>query len=357
MPKPPKQIRTLRRTLRTAGIVGAAVVAGAGAVAVGGAITTRTITRRDAKNPDPYHETPYGDHRVARRNILSSHDGTKLHLDHAGEMGPTLVFSHGFSLNGSVWYHQFEGLSDDHRLIAYDLRGHGMSEVPSNGDWSLQALGRDLLTILDEQTGDDPVVLVGHSMGGMVTVQALAERPELLGTKVKGIVLSDTAFGSIIDGMMRYGPPAVKRMIRPMLEMTYRTIGNNPARLERVRGRGTDLEYAWARLVGFGPKPSHAHVRFMTQMLRSVDSEVWVKLLPALLELELRHHLPEMHVPALVVVGSHDRLTPVPVAQATVAQLPDAELLVIQDSGHTPMLERPDEWNTAVREFTRRVMT
>ncbi|MFP5224603.1 MAG: alpha/beta fold hydrolase [Actinomycetota bacterium] len=355
MPKPPKQVRKARRALRAAGIIGASVVAGAGAVALGGAITARTITKRDARNPDPYADTPYGDHRFGRRTILTSHDGTKLHMDHAGKQGPLLVFSHGFSLNSSVWFHQFEELSDDHRLLAYDLRGHGMSEVPATGDWSLEALGRDLLAVIDAETGDDPIVLVGHSMGGMVTVQALSERPELLDGKVRGLILSDTGFGEIIEGMLRYGPPALRAMIRPALQNLYKTVGQHAGRLERVRGRGTDLEYAWARLVGFGPRPSHAHVRFMTQMLRSVDSEVWVKLLPLLLELELRHHLESIKVPVLMTVGSHDRLTPVPVAEVTASKFADCELHVIQRSGHTPMLEKPDEWNALVRDFTKRL--
>lgn len=342
--------------MRAAGIVGASIIAGAGAVALGGAITARTITKRDARNPDPYGETPYGDHKVGRRTILSSHDGTKLHLDHAGESGPLLVMSHGFSLNSSVWFHQFEDLSSDHRLLAYDLRGHGMSEVPATGDWSLHALAMDLIAVLDDETGDDPVILVGHSMGGMVTIAALAERPELLTDgKVRGLILSDTAFGDIIEGILRHGPPAVRALIRPALASLYRAIGQNAGRLERIRGRGTDLEYAWARLVGFGPRPSHAHVRFMTQMLRSVDSEVWVKLLPLLLELELRQHVPEIGIPVLMTVGSHDRLTPVPLAEIAVAQFPDAELVVLDRCGHTPMLEKPDEWNALVRDFTARV--
>lgn len=349
-----RSLRKASRGLRTAGIVGASVVAGVGAVAVGSAITARTITRRDRKHVDPYADTRYGEHAVLDRRFVEGHGGTKLNIETAGETGPFLIFSHGFSLDTRVWFHQFEDLATDHRLIAYDLRGHGRSEPAADGNWSLEALGRDLLAIIDE-TGDEPVVLVGHSMGGMVTVQALALQPELLHGKVRGIVLADTTLGDVVGGLFRFGSPAVRAAIRPMLHALYKQVGQRPDRLERVRGRGTDLEYAWTRLVGFGPKPSHTHVRFMTEMLRSIHSDVWTNLMPTLLELELRHHLPDLAVPVLVTVGSHDRLTPLPAAEAIVEALPNAELLVFEGSGHTPMLERPDEWNAAVRAFVQRL--
>lgn len=340
-----------RRILRNVALIGGGTVAGVGiAAAAGTAIAARVISTRDQFKEDPYADVPYGLLPNSEHTALVAQDGTKLHIERAGE-GPPVIFTHGFSLNSNTWHHQFEHFSQKHRTIAWDIRGHGRS-APTLSDYALQTMAEDLATIVQNETPDEPVVLVGHSMGGMVTVQLLAHHPELVEQgRIRGVVLSDTGMGDIIGGLFRFGSPAVRAAIRPFIEVGYARLGRNPLHLERLRGRGTDLHYAWARLMGFGPKPSHRHVRFVREMLDQVATDVWVGVLPSIVEMELRPHLSGLRVPVLVLVGSHDRVTPLPVARALATSLPDARLEVIEGAGHCPMIEKHDAWNEAVERF------
>lgn len=348
----PKLTPGTKKTLRTASIIGAGAIASVGAAALGTAIAARTITKRDVKHQDPFQDTPYGTLAGAEARTILGHDGTKLHTVAAGTGSPTLVLTHGFSLHAGTWYHQFDELTDEHRLVAWDMRGHGLSE-PAD-DYRLEAFARDLAIVLDRATGDEPVVLVGHSMGGMVMAQLLVLQPELISSgKVRGIVLSDTGLGDILGGLLRFGSPAVRAAIRPFVKFGYDRIATNSLRLDRLRGRGTDLHYAWARLMGFGPQPSHRHVTFVREMLDQVETEVWVNVLPSIIEMELRDHIASFDLPALVVVGSHDRITPIVVAQSLADALPQGRLEVIDRAGHTPMLEKHIAWNEALRRFLR----
>ena len=69
---------------------------------------------------------------------VESFDGTKLYVGEAGT-GPTVVFAHGFCLNASSWHYQLRDLSDEFRVVVYDMRGHGESEPPASNDWSMDA--------------------------------------------------------------------------------------------------------------------------------------------------------------------------------------------------------------------------
>src|SRR5207248_7105998 len=99
---------------------------------------------------------------------VESCDATKLYVGAAGD-GPTVVFAHGFCLNASSWHHQLRRLSDDFRVVVYDMRGHGQSEVPATNDWSMEAHARDLDAVI-RAVAREPVTIVGHSMGGMALI-------------------------------------------------------------------------------------------------------------------------------------------------------------------------------------------
>lgn len=345
--KPAKKQGAAKRALRTAALIGGGTLA---AAAAGTAIAAKVVSKRDQRSVDPYCDLPYGTMPGAVQDTLVARDGTKLHIERAG-MGSPIIFTHGFSLNSGTWYHQFEDFSKDHRVIAWDIRGHGKS-AKSENDYSLQTMADDLAVVIEQETGDEPVWLAGHSMGGMVTVAFLASHPHLVDSgKIKGVILSDTGMGDIIGGLFRFGSASLRAALRPFFELGYARFGRSALHLERIRGRGTDLHYAWARLMGFGPSPSHRHVGFVREMLDQVDTEVWIEVLPSIIEMELRPHLNSLSIPVLVIVGTHDRITPLPVARGLSMALPHSQLEIIDGAGHCPMLEKPDEWNSAVQRF------
>jgi pimeloyl-ACP methyl ester carboxylesterase len=111
-----------------------------------------------------------------------------------------------------------------------------------------------------------------------------------------------------------------------------------------------------ARVTQFGPDaPAHV-VDHVVTLAQRTSSAVWTDALPELMEMDLRHAVPRITVPALVVVGEHDRVTPPSAGAELAGALPDGQLTVIEGAGHIPMLERPVELASAVDGFARGVL-
>lgn len=324
---------------------------GVGAAIAAGVAAERAFVRRDLRRHDPYRDEPYGDVRGRAVGPVVSSDGTLLHVEEAGS-GPTLVLSHGFSLNLTLWHHQIKDLSRDHRLVLYDHRGHGRSGRPTSDDWSLEALACDLDAVIRECGGPDPIVLVGHSMGGMALIKYCEMFP--IGTQVAGLVLVDTTSADVMEGMLPGAARRVEAAFQALQAVAMRALAGRADTVDRIRSGGSSLAYLGTRLMGFGPRPSPAQVRFLERMLASVPSDVWVSLVPAIVGIDLRHALPAIDVPVMVIAGSHDRLTPIEAARRIAEAIPDAEMVVIADTGHTPMLEHHEVFDEHLRRFVAR---
>ncbi|MBI4260467.1 MAG: alpha/beta hydrolase [Actinobacteria bacterium] len=288
---------------------------------------------------------------------VTAPDGTRIAVRAAGDPGaPTLVFAHGFSLDMTTWHHQWTALSDRFRCVLYDHRGHGGSDRSPAGDYSLEAMAGDLRAVLDAAVGEGPCLLVGHSMGGM-TLVALAElHPEEFGGRVAGVVLADTSAGELVRGALGAVGARVEALLRPGIR-TVLSVRHRAERMKRLfETRGADVAWAITRLTNFGPGADPALVEYVSSLGTQAPVEVWTDALVSLVEMDLGHALEHVRVPALVVVGSVDRLTPHASARAMAEALPDARLIVIEGSGHLPMLERPDELNRILEGFADRVL-
>lgn len=323
-------------------------------VAVGVA-AGRAYVAADRRRPDPYRDEPYGYARGKPIGPVPSADGTPLHVEEIGA-GPTVILSHGFSLNLTLWHHQITTLGDELRLVLYDQRGHGLSGRPPADDWSLEALARDLEAVVRAATDGERVVLVGHSMGGMAVLRSLQASGSEIGGRVAGIVLVDTTAADVMGGMLPGVARRVEAATQALQEVAMRALVGRADRLDLVRRSGTNIAYLGTRLMGFGPKPSPRQVAFVEEMLAQTPSDVWLKLIPGILGFDVADALPAMDLPTMVIVGGHDKLTPAGAARRIADAIPGAELVVVQDAGHSPMLERPAEFNAALRRFVGRVL-
>src|SRR6266581_3338317 len=169
---------------------------------------------------DPESTEPFGRLRGRPLTVLTE-DGVALHVELNGPSAApvSVVFCHGYTLNQDCWHFQRRDLSD-HRLVFWDQRDHGRSGRSAAGSGSIGQLGTDLKAVIDAAApGPGPVVLVGHSMGGM-TIMALADQyPGLFGTKVVGAVLVSTAARGL-EG----GSPWMPAPIRPALTRALPTV-------------------------------------------------------------------------------------------------------------------------------------
>ncbi|MBD0343654.1 MAG: alpha/beta fold hydrolase, partial [Coleofasciculus sp. Co-bin14] len=115
---------------------------------------------------------------------VSRPDGTVLNVEFYGpEDGQAIILSHGWGPNSTVWYYAKRQLSDRFRVIVWDLPGLGKSSKPKNKDYSLEKYARDLEAVIN-LAGDKPVILLGHSMGGMINLTFCRLFPEHLGSLV-----------------------------------------------------------------------------------------------------------------------------------------------------------------------------
>lgn len=328
-----------------------AVIAGgvaAGAIAAGA--IGRTLLRRRAG-----HEVETSRWELPPDDLgpIVSFDGTRLAVRAAGDPdAPLLLFVHGFSLDMTTWREQWLDLSIDHRCVLMDQRGHGASELPADGDLSIRSMGRDVAAVLEAVAPDRHVVIVGHSMGAIATLAMAEVRPDLLDTRVAGLVLVGTSASELVRGAMG----SITDLVRPRLG-SLRSAAERVDRLRKaVLASPTDLRGAVVRLTQFGPDAPRPVVEHVVHLAERASSEVWTDGLAQLLEIDLRHVLPRVRMPALVVVGEHDRVTPPASGIELAAALPQGRFVLLEGAGHIAMLERPLELDREIRGVVRAVL-
>jgi pimeloyl-ACP methyl ester carboxylesterase len=342
-----------RRITGAAGLVAGATAAGAGAVVAAERIAVNRLRGRV-----PPGDEPFGTLRGLELTVLAE-DGVPLHVEINGpDTAPiTVIFCHGYTVNQDCWHFQRRDLSD-HRLVFWDQRDHGRSGRSAEGSGSIGQLGTDLKAVIDAAApGTGPVVLVGHSMGGM-TIMALADQyPDLFGTKVAGAVLISTA----ARGLER-GSPWMPAPVRPALARALPTVLNGVAKGRRAilveRGRSfSDLAFLTTRLIGFGDgEVSPATVAFLEQMIRATPIEVVARFCQALLSCDMRDSLPTLgRIPVTVVVAEKDRLIAARLGLELAAQIPGARLVWVPGAGHAVILEQPELVNQAIIDLLARV--
>jgi pimeloyl-ACP methyl ester carboxylesterase len=330
----------------------ALVTAGIAAGAVAGGMIGRTVLnarrRGDPEADEHLSELPPEDLGPVR-----SPDGTELAVRAAGDPSkPTIVFVHGFSLDMTTWHYQWTGLSDRFRTVLFDFRSHGRSGRAAGGDLSPLAFANDLAAVL-ETVGDGPVLLVGHSMGAMSMLAMAETRSELFGVPVAGVVFVGSAASDLVRGA--FG--SVTELLRPKFGSLRQAAGRVNRLRKVVLSSPADVGQMVARATQFGTDASPHLVRYVVGLAAKAPSEVWTDGLAGLMEMDLRHAIEHIGVPALVIVGEQDRMTPPSSSVALAGELPLGRLEIVEGAGHFPMLERHEEFNRRLGEFAAEVLT
>ena len=268
-------------------------------------------------------------------------DGGSIHVVEAGS-GRPIVLLHGVTLSIATWPYQLAALSKEFRVIALDARGHGVSRRGSSAT-SIARMASDVAQVLVELNLHD-AVLVGHSMGGMVTQQLCLDFVDLARERVAGTILLSTAAAPAqgIPGMGTFN-----QVIKP---------GAVAARAA-TRGRrdewmpNTESGYALTRLA-LGAKADPRHVTHTRNMTGALPPEVLADVLPGVVGFDIRSRLKDYPVPALVITGSRDLLTPARVGRELARRIPGAEFEVVPGAGHMLMMERGDWLNERIARFS-----
>ncbi len=311
-------------------------------VGVAGTLAVREVARRVRRSTDRDldHELTAPDD--VTHLDLPTHDGGSLHVVEAQGEGRPIVLLHGVTLQWWVWSAVIRRLRGRHRVVVWDMRGHGRSRAGTDGV-TLEAAATDLVQVL-ERLDLRGAVVVGHSMGGMVLGRFSVQHRDVLAERVAGrVFLATSAASTSIKGLAG-GMVAVAGMLVPLSRAGMR----NP-RLT-YPWRDTSLSIAMLRPV-FGAHPTARMVEDVRQMLAEVSTTTLAESGASIAAHDVRKELGAVDGPALIVVGDEDKLTPPSHAAALTELIEGSTLLRLPSVGHQVMQEAPDLLAGAIERF------
>jgi len=270
--------------------------------------------------------------RYKGNNIkINVNDQTVSYNDEGPREAPVIIFIHGFPFNKSMWNSQVEALLDNHRVIAYDIRGHG-NTVSGDEDFSIELFVSDLLSLMDVLKIDQ-AMLCGLSLGGYIALNAIENFPK----RFNALILSDT--NCIADT-----PEAKeKRMIA----------------IESIEKHGVE-QYAEESVKNlFAPESfvtSKEKILAVKEMIRKTSTQSLTNTLVALSNRkETCSKLAEIKVPVLILVGEDDQITPPAAARLMQKKIKGSNLNVIEHAGHLSNIENPYDFNDQLKTFVSSV--
>lgn len=295
--------------------------------------------------------------RHVRRATVVADDGVPLAVHEYGprDADVTAVFLHGHCMRSQVWSVLREVLESSWRgrvrMVFYDHRGHGNSGHAPASTYTIDQLGRDLDAVIAAVAPTGPLLLIGHSMGGMAALTYARQRPDEIRARLAGIALISTAAGGLAEiglGKMLRSPAigafhvAVRRAPRVAAGSKRVTclVGGAALRVARTRGRTVDPRV----VVVAAAMAAETSVVTMAGFLASFadfDEAGSTAVLAG--------------IPAVVVCGTADLLTPVAHSESLAARLPGAELVRIAGAGHSIIMDRTSEVAAALDALVQRV--
>ncbi|MET4662255.1 pimeloyl-ACP methyl ester carboxylesterase [Streptomyces sp. PvP037] len=284
---------------------------------------------------------PYAPPAAARELTALSADGARLHVEvHGPDGAPAVVLAHGWTCSTAFWAAQIRELSADHRVIAYDQRGHG--RTPASPACSTEALADDLEAVLTATLGPgERAVIAGHSMGGM-TVMAAATRPAFR-AHAAAVLLCST-------GSSRLVAESTVLPLRPgrlRTWLTGRVLGSRAP-----LGPVTPLARRILRYATMGPASAPDMVEACARIVHACPRAVRHSWSHVLDRLDLDDGVRQLRVPVEIVAGAADRLTPPVHARAIAAALPDCVgVTELPGVGHMTPVEAPGQVTRRIRDL------
>jgi len=330
--------------------------AGASAVGTAARASVARSLRRRATDYDPHCDEDFELLDADRSCVVTTPDGVPLAVREVGpEDAPlTVVFAHGFCLSMGSFHFQRARLSElwgpQVRMVFYDQRGHGQSGESSPDTYAVEQLGKDLESVLAVLAPHGPIVLVGHSMGGMTVLAHARQYPQRYPTRIVGAALISSA----AEGVSR--SPLGEILKNPALEAVRFTARYAPKLMHRGRGAARSVIGPILRAASFGGEEiSPSVAAFSGRMMHDTPIATLVEFLHALEVHDETEGLKTLkRVPTLVACGDRDLLTPMENSQEMAAALTKSELVIVCGAGHLVQLERPEIIDDALIRLVER---
>ena len=241
-----------------------------------------------------------------------------------------IIFIHGFPYDYSMWENQINALNDDYYCITYDVRGLGESYV-GDGQYTMEFFVDDLFAVIKELKLNNPIIC-GLSMGGYIALRAV-ERDQ---DKFSGLILCDTRSDADDNaGKLKRAANLNQINTEGLIKFTDQFVANCFAE----------------------ETPKEQEKMFLTVLHKTHKQDpVGVKgcIIAIMSRTDTTPFLPQIKIPALVLVGSFDKLTPPPVMRAMADKISGSEFGIIPQAGHMSPLENPDAVNDLIIGFLKR---
>ena len=345
----PRDART-----RNAWLAGAAGLSAVGTIAA--VSVARQLTRR-AVVDDPFAGEDFEAMENDRSCVVTTPDGVPLSVREVGpeDAALTVVFAHGFCLRMGAFYFQrmrlCEEWGSDVRMIFYDQRGHGRSGEAPPQTYTVAQLGRDLETVLQVMAPRGPIVLVGHSMGGMTVLSHARQHPQHYGTRIVGAALISSAAEGVSNS------PLGEILKNPALDAARFAARSAPKLVHRGRNVAKSLIGPILAAASYGETDvSPSVVAFSQKIMLATPIPTMIEFLHALETLDETAALPTLaKIPTLIACGDNDLLTSANDSRGMAELLPDSELVIIEGAGHLTLLGKPDPVNDGLVRLVKRV--
>lgn len=274
-------------------------------------------------------------------------DGTRLFYESVG-VGPAVVLCDGIACEGFIWRYLHPALTPGHRVIHFNYRGHGRSGPPLDPERvGVEDHARDLHRVL-AHAGVDRAVIIAHSMGTQVALEAWRQRPDA----VAGMVLICGSYGLITRTF--HGSDLLAVALPRAIELQRRY----PGLMRALWSRGpVGLSMWFARVLGEVDAlrlRSEDLAPYFEHVVR-LEPGMFLRMLSAAGAHTAEDLLPDVTAPTLVVAGERDTFTPVRYAEQMARQIPDARFLRLDGASHTAPLEQPERLQSEVLRFLAEV--
>jgi non-heme chloroperoxidase len=287
--------------------------------------------RRVRQNPDPYPLALLNQEPDGEEVYLDRADGTRLRVRTCEGSGPTVVFVHGYGVTLLEWNLIWSLLSRaGYRLIAFDHRGHGQSTVGTAGV-SSQAMADDIRAVLEHFDVTDGI-LVGHSMGGFLSIIFMLTHPKVATARLRHWVI----MGSFAGDIYRNAPQT--RLQIPLIEWGV---------MQQLVQRMT---YGWLFGVSLaGERPAPSMLEVFRRLFAQTDHRRLLPILRAFAAENYYDRLGEIAVPCTVIYGLRDKTTPAFHSELIHQRIRGSQIVRVERVGHLFNWEAPEQIAAAIR--------
>ncbi len=307
----------------------------------------------DTARPRPPSLTPPALDPTEEHDVVIAEDGTRLFLRTMPSRGEArdmrAIFCDGILCDGFIWKYLWNDVAEKTDVANWHYRGHGRSASPADETRiDIAQHARDLQSVR-KHLGDPPCVIIGHSMGTQVALEAFHLFPE----KVKGIVLICGSYGKVTQSFR--GMPILDVILPKVMDL----VEKQPDLARAIWTRIPPEMALKAALLARDVDPSRIRGEDMLPYLKHmthVDFPMFLRMLRAAGDHSAEEYLGKIDVPVLVIAGEKDTFTPPSLSEWMASQMPNAELLMVKGGSHVAPLEAPELVNERINALIDRAL-